>query len=102
METKMECWLMKSQIKAAITSQDQLCFAYLSDKNEIVVRFVTPIELDRKNGEKSVLCAQHLPKEGYRRFSLDKIQKFHRVVSRDVFANSEFFAKNKKPKGDGA
>lgn len=90
MEKVLDKVLMQKQIAAAVLSQDQLCFVYVKpDSNEVVVRFVTPIELDAEN----VLCAQHLPEEGYRKFKLDNIRKFHRVISRDVFANSTFFSK---------
>lgn len=80
--------LMQKQIAAAVLGQDQLVFVYKRDNDEIVVRYVTPIELDNDH----VLCAQHLPKEGYRKFKLDKIMEFHRVISRDPFANSAFFS----------
>lgn len=87
---KMDKVLMQKQIAAAVLGQDQLVFVYVKpDTKEEVVRYVTPIELDAEN----VLCAQHLPTEGYRKFKLDNIMKFHRVITRDPFANSSFFSK---------
>lgn len=86
----MDRVLMAKQIAAAVLGQDQLVFVYVKpDNNEVVVRFATPIELN----DEDVLCAQHLPEEGYRRFKLDNIKHFHRVISRDAFANSSFFHK---------
>lgn len=71
--------IVRKQIAAAVLGQDQLVFVYQRPENdEIVVRFATPIEL----GEDFVLCVQHLPEEGYRRFKLDNIKKFHRVITR--------------------
>jgi predicted DNA-binding transcriptional regulator YafY len=81
----MEKILMAKQIAASILGQDQLVFTYAHKNDdgstEICVRYVTPIELDLEN----VLCAQHLPEEGYRKFKLDRIQKFHRVLTRNMF-----------------
>jgi len=74
---------MTKQIAAAVLSQDQLVFKYLRDTGDVVVRYATPIELK----DDTVLCAQHLPKEGFRKFKLDKIIDFHRVISRDSFAS---------------
>lgn len=72
--------LMVRQITSALLAQDQLVFKYKRDDNDIVVRYVTPIELS----DEDVLCAQHLPEEGYRRFKLDNILNFHRVISRHI------------------
>ncbi len=88
----MDRILMTKQIAAAVLGQDQLVFVYCSKKDGVdheELRYATPIELT----EEDVLCAQHLPKEGYRRFKLESIKEFHRVISRDAFANSSFFHK---------
>lgn len=73
--------LQLSQIKAAIASLDQLVFTY-DHEGAIVTRFVTPISVNED--ETNVLCAQHLPEEGFRRFKLDKIQQFQRVIARSA------------------
>ena len=85
----MDKILMQKQIAAAILGQDQLVFTYKKDKvdattgqtdTRIVVRYVTPIELDIG----IVKCVQHLPEAGYRNFKLDKIVDFHRVITRSA------------------
>lgn len=77
----MDSNVLLKQIAAATACQDQLVFTYESKSNEIVVRFVTPLEVD---GD-TVLCHQHLPENGFRRFNLGKIKKFNRVTTRGVF-----------------
>lgn len=77
----MDNKVLLRQVMAAAESQDQLVFVYLNQKDEVVVRFVTPIEVD---GD-TVLCHQHLPETGFRKFYLNKIQKFHRVQTRNIF-----------------
>jgi len=72
--------ILVKQIAAAVLTQDQLVFTYKHD-GQIVVRYVTPVSLEND----SVLCTQILPEEGWRRFMLDDILNFHRVISRDVF-----------------
>lgn len=72
--------VLLTQITSSILCQDQLCFVYFHDKKDIVVRFVTPVELDPEKG--TVLCVQHLPEEGWRKFHIDQIQKFSRVITR--------------------
>ena len=78
----MDKILMIKQIAASILSQDELVFVYKKPSNDkIVVRYATPIELE----DDTILCAQHLPEMGWRRYKLDNIQKFHRVITRNVF-----------------
>lgn len=78
--------LMQKQIAAAVLSQDQLVFTYARpETDEIIVRFATPLEL----GPDYVLCAQHLPEDGYRKFKLDNIKMFHRVVTRATFFSAD-------------
>lgn len=85
----MEKLIMQKQIAAAILGQDQLVFTYNKGKvdpvtgktiDHIVVRYVTPIELE----DDMVKCVQHLPQEGYRNFKLDTIVNFHRVITRSA------------------
>lgn len=77
----MDNKVLLKQVIAAAESQDQLVFVYESKDHGTVVRFVTPIEID---GD-TVLCHQHLPETGFRKFNLSKIKKFNRVVARQVF-----------------
>lgn len=94
METTREQLILK-QINAAIHSQDQLVFVYRRGENDLVVRFVTPIDIRKSKANKTMVrCAQHLPEEGYRNFFLEKIEAFHRVISRDAFVNSGFMKKD--------
>jgi len=101
---------MYKQIKAAINCQDQLVFVYKKTETDKVVRFVTPLEIvatakiDQKTDDTDikVLCAQHLPEEGYRYFFLDKIVDFKRVMTRDAFANSSFFIEDEGAKNDSS
>lgn len=87
-------YLILKQIKASIHSQDQLVFVYKRSEDDIVVRFVTPIDIqENKSGKIIIRCAQHLPTQGFRNFFLEKIEAFHRVISRDVFVNSSFLEK---------
>ena len=72
--------VLLTQITSSILCQDKLVIVYLHDKKEIVVRFVTPVELDPEKG--TVLCVQHLPKGGWRKFHIDQIQDFQRVIRR--------------------
>lgn len=99
--------LVIKQIQAAIFAQDQLVFVYRKNPSEVIVRYVTPFEIVAHGAKGSsepsvkVLCAQHLPEEGYRYFFLDKIDKFHRVISRDVFSDSSFFKSTEPSKDPG-
>lgn len=97
----MDRLLMSKQIAASVLSQDQLVMSYRhrddSGVEEDVVRFVTPIELN----EEDVLCCQHLPEEGYRRFKLQNIKNFHRVLTRNVFSGIDKDAAKKGTVQDG-
>jgi hypothetical protein len=91
----MDNKVLLKQIKAAEACQDQMVFVYLDKTDKIVVRFVTPIEVD---GD-TVLCHQHLPENGFRRFYLNKIKEFKRVVSRDIFPSLDEGTKKGAPNG---
>lgn len=84
--------ILYKEIKAATLSSDQLVFVYKKSDTEKVVRYVTPLEIvvdaglgDADSESKAkVHCIQHLPKQGFRYFFLEKIESFHRVISRDA------------------
>lgn len=86
--------VLYQQIKAAIASQDQLVFTYRKDDGSQIVRMATPMQLEAsaKLDEETdfedikVKCVQQLPKEGWRYFFLHKIEDFHRVTARCIFA----------------
>ena len=73
---------LDKNIQAAIVSQDQLVFTYHKpgDKRG-TIRFVTPLRLEEGG---KLLTIQHLPKSGTRRFWLNQIEDFHRVIDRRV------------------
>ena len=83
---------LTKQLAASILSQDQLVFNYLHKNDDgttsIVVRYATPIELQNND----VLCIQHMPEEGFRRFKLNDITAFHRVITRSVNITADVLA----------
>ena len=84
--------ILYKEIQAATRSSDQLVFVYKKSDTEKIVRYVTPLDivvdarLDDEDSEEQakVHCLQHLPEQGFRYFFLNKIESFHRVISRDA------------------
>ena len=79
--------VIRGKIKAAINCHDQLVFSYDKGGDDVVTRFVVPIEfkdLDDDDTAK-VLCKQILPVEGYRHFKISKIKAAQRVIARQEF-----------------
>lgn len=83
-------------IDAAIVCADQLVFVY-QDGEKDEARYVTPIAIELRAGanvsnlipsnlipldDLMVLCSQHLPEGGYRKFAMNQMKDVTRVISR--------------------
>lgn len=87
---------LRNKIDAAILCQDQLVFVYRKENGETETRFATPIAIELRSGaviqsgsdvsaeDLMLLCEQHLPAGGIRKFCLGKMVEISRVITRDL------------------
>lgn len=84
---------LRRMAEAAIVCADQMVFVYEKDDGNHETRFVTPISIEPRVGAAAqsgsfaiddlmILCEQHLPAEGYRKFSMGRMKDAARVISR--------------------
>jgi predicted DNA-binding transcriptional regulator YafY len=78
---------IKGIIKAAINCHDQLVFSYDKGEDQLLTRFVVPVEFKDIDDDDTakVLCKQILPVEGFRHFKLKNIRAAQRVIARQEF-----------------